>query len=359
MKHALTAASAALAAGLTLATTGTIVAEEARSVACFTELRLGKDTPRPLSGYIWYPGRPGVAPLRLGANAVRKDFDVYPNAQPADGEAPLVVLSHGLMGHAMNQGWLAIRLAEAGYVVASVHHPGTSWVNRDPAERRALWERPNDLSRTISAMLDHPVFGPRIDPKRIAVIGHSLGDYDVAALMGARLDMDRHMAYCAGNATEADCRFATDTDMHDKGADRAALQADLSDSRIAAGITLDLGLVQAMDPQSLADMTRLVLVIGAGRTPGVLRVAYESRAFAAALPDTSRTYVERADLGHYDALGLFNLGAQAILEAEEPGIPKVCEAGGDERAFITPGWPRQSCRSCTTTFQRTEPRASG
>ncbi len=353
MKRALTAATAALAAGLVFATAGTLIADEADPVAGFTELRLGEDTPRPLSGYIWYPGRPGVAPLRLGANAVRKGFDVYPNAELADGPAPLVVLSHGLMGHAMNQGWLAIRLAEAGYVVASVHHPGTSWVNRDPAERRALWERPRDLSRTISAMLDHPVFGSRIDPTRIAVIGHSLGGYDVAALMGARLDMDRHKAYCAGNASEADCRFATDADMHGKEADRAALEADLSDPRIAAGITLDLGLVQAMDPQSLADIARPVLVIGAGRTPEALRIAYESRAFAAALPETSRTYVERGDLGHYDALGLCNPGAQAILEAEEPGIPKVCEAGGDERA-IHHSWMAEAILSFLRDNLRTD-----
>jgi predicted dienelactone hydrolase len=198
-------------------------------VAGFAELRIDDDEQRPLSSYIFYPGLKGVSSLRVGENAVRRGIDVFPNAPLADGRFPLVVLSHGLMGHALNQGWLAMRLAENGYVVATVHHPGTSFLDQDPEQRRALWERPRDVSRTITAMLDHPRFGHRILADRIAVVGHSLGGYDVAALAGTRLDIEAHIAYCREHQHAADCRFARMAGLHEPAASRKRLEQDLHD----------------------------------------------------------------------------------------------------------------------------------
>ena len=301
-------------------------------VAGLQELRIDADGRRPLSGYAFYPGRPGVSALRVGENAVRVGVDVFPNARLAEGAFPLVVLSHGLMGHALNQAWLAVGLAERGYLVATVHHPGTSAFNRDPVERRALFERPRDISRTITAMFEHPLYGERILKRRVAVVGHSLGGYDVAALAGARLDLDAHITYCRDNAEAADCRFAGMAVLHAPGADRKRLEADLGDPRMAAGVTLDLGLVQALDRDSLGAVATPLLVIGAGRTPDILDVVVESRVFAEHLPDTLVRYVERADLGHYDALGLCKPEGYAVLKEEEPEFAHVCEGAGEERA---------------------------
>ena len=314
----------------------TLTVDEARGapqdlVAGFAELRIDEGERRALSGYIFYPGQGGVSPLRIGENAVRQGFDVFPNAPFTDGHFPLVVLSHGLMGHALNQGWLAVRLATKGYVVATVHHPGTSYLDRDPEQRRALWERPNDVSRTITAMLGHPQFGDRISADRIAVVGHSLGGYDVAALVGARLDIDVHIASCDGNESAADCQFARMAALHEPDADRKRLEADLSDPRIKAAVTLDLGLVQAMDRTSLGAISTPLLVIGAGRTPDVLDVERESRVFTEALPPSTIHYIERADFGHYDALDLCKPGGYAILMEEEPESAHICEMAGEER----------------------------
>ncbi|NJO32947.1 MAG: hypothetical protein HC869_07175 [Rhodospirillales bacterium] len=300
-------------------------------VAGFAELRIDDGEQRALSGYIFYPGQGGVSALRVGENAVRQGFDVFPNAPLADGRFPLVVLSHGLMGHALNQGWLAVRLAAKGYVVATVHHPGSSFLDRDPEQRRALWERPRDVSRTTSAMLAHPEFGDRILADRIVVVGHSLGGYDVAALAGARLDIDIHIAYCRENENAADCQFARMAALHEPDADRKRLEADLHDPRIKAGVTLDLGLVQAMDRKSLSAVTTPLLVIGAGRTPDVLDVEMESRVFADTLPSPIVRYIEHADLGHYDALDLCKPEGYAILMEDEPESAHICEMAGEER----------------------------
>lgn len=310
--------------------------EEPRSesralVSGFAELRIDEGEHRPLSGYIFYPGLEGVSSLRVGENAVRQGFDVFPNAPLAEGRFPLVVLSHGLMGHALNQGWLAVRLAAKGYVVATVHHPGTSFLDQDAEQRRALWERPKDVSRTITAMLAHPEFGDRILADRITVVGHSLGGYDVVALVGARLDIDAHIAYCGENGSAADCRFARMAGLHDPDADRKRLEADLHDPRIKAGVTLDLAMVQAMDRTSLGAISTPLFVIGAGRTPDVLDVEMESRVFAETLPSSIVRYIERADLGHYDALDLCKPQGYSILIEEEPEVAHVCEAAGNQR----------------------------
>ncbi|MGI9449835.1 MAG: alpha/beta hydrolase family protein [Geminicoccaceae bacterium] len=180
-------------------------------------------------------------------------------------------------------------------------------------------------------MLAHPRFGDRILADRIAVVGHSLGGYDVAALAGARLDIDAHIAYCSENVNAADCRFAHMAALHEPDADRKRLEADLRDPRISAGVTLDLGLVQAMDRKSISAVSTPLLVIGAARTPDVLDVEMESRVFAENLPSALVRYIERADLGHYDALGLCKPQGYAILEKEKPEFAHVCEAAGDER----------------------------
>jgi len=304
---------------------------ETSFVPGLAEIRIDTEGPRPLAGYVFYPGLPGVSAFRFGENAVRVGVDAFPNADLADGHFPLVVLSHGLMGHALNQAWLAVRLAEAGYLVASVHHPGTSAFDRDPAARNALWERPKDISRTITTMLKHPRYGNHILSDRIAVVGHSLGGYDVAALAGARLRLQDHVAYCRKNADDADCRFARMAALHAPDADKERLEGDLSDPRMKAGVTLDLGLVQAMDKDSLGDVFTPLLVIGAGRTPEVLNVETESRVFADHLPKSLSRYIERADLGHYDALGRCKPNGYTILEEEEPEFAHVCEASGEER----------------------------
>jgi predicted dienelactone hydrolase len=163
----------------------------------------GLGTPeRPaLSGYLWYPAERDGSSMQFGENAVFEGVDAIPGAAIGEGRFPLVVLSHGLDGNALNQAWLARTLAMAGYVVVAPNHPGTTTWDRDAALRARLSERPGDLSRAIDAALAHPIVGAAIDRERIAAVGHSLGGWTVTALAGARLDHARHANYCHENAT--------------------------------------------------------------------------------------------------------------------------------------------------------------
>jgi len=115
-----------------------------------------------------------------------------PNApmEPALKLFPLIVLSHGTGGTAMQMAWLGTALARAGFIVAAVDHPGNNGEEPYTAEGFALWwERATDLSEVIDGMLADDNFGSKIDKSRIGAAGFSIGGYTVLEIAGAQTDV--------------------------------------------------------------------------------------------------------------------------------------------------------------------------
>jgi predicted dienelactone hydrolase len=98
-----------------------------------------------------------------------------------DGAAPLIVFSHGLMGHPDKFTQLLSSWAEAGYVVAAPAFPLTN--DRVPGAPRGfsdLPSQPGDVSFVMDELLAANAdpasrLAGRIDPERIAAAGLSLG----------------------------------------------------------------------------------------------------------------------------------------------------------------------------------------
>lgn len=288
---------------------------------------------RPLEGFVWYPAAPGQGPAEIAhGNPVWQGIEVIMNAEAQPGPHPFVVLSHGMYGNAMNQTWLADALVEQGFVVAAVSHPGTSTWARDPDHARALWDRPGDISRVIDHALGDPALAGLIDPDRIYMAGHSLGGFTALALAGGRFDAARFDRYCASDAADIGCRALQGWGVAQTDADRAAMQADLSDPRIRAFALFDLGGTQAFDPASLSAIDRPMLVIGAPEDIAGMNLEMESRALAAALPAGQLTYLEPDGLSHFDFMGLCSDQAVAILQEDSPGDEIICRDGGAARA---------------------------
>ena len=221
---------------------------------------------------LWYPVDPGPKEQALDIGPQGHPiFRGHPAAvdAPLSGalrKYPLILLSHGTGGSAISLDWLAASLAEEGYIVAGVNHPGNNALEPLTAEGFILWwERAIDVSEVLDAMLADPVFGPRIDATRIGAMGFSLGGYTVLELAGARTDRSAFEQFCRSSAADAVCRpaemsqlgtsAANPAEILTSAADQASVAragASYRDKRIKAVFAIAPALGQAFDTRSLA-----------------------------------------------------------------------------------------------------------
>jgi predicted dienelactone hydrolase len=150
---------------------------------------------------VWYPAAPTTksSPQAIGPpNTPLFTLGEWaPDAAPASGRFPLIVMSHGTGGSAQIMGWLGSGLASHGYVVAAVNHPGNNALEEyTPEGFLVWWERARDLSTTIDFVLRDPTVGRIIDRGRIGAIGFSLGGYTMFEIAGARTDPALFQKYC-------------------------------------------------------------------------------------------------------------------------------------------------------------------
>ena len=163
---------------------------------------------------IWYPasdtavespqvaGPPGSAIFDAGSAAPGAAF------APSLDKFPVVLLSHGSGGSALQMAWLGTALARAGFIAIAVDHPGNNLDAPTTPEGLALWwERARDLSDVLDGVLADQAFGPKIDPSRIAAAGYSLGGYTVMELAGAQTDISLFFARCKANPDTTVCQI--------------------------------------------------------------------------------------------------------------------------------------------------------
>ncbi|MPS47425.1 alpha/beta fold hydrolase [Methylobacillus sp.] len=112
-------------------------------------------------------------------------MDVSMNAPIAGGQHPLILVSHGSGGSHLLYRTMTAHLAQHGYVVAMIEHPGNNRVdNQFMGKVENLQYRPRHLRLTADALYGDAVLGPHLQAGRIGVIGHSMGGYTALALAG-------------------------------------------------------------------------------------------------------------------------------------------------------------------------------
>ncbi len=287
---------------------------------------------RALDVLIWYPAKEGGAPELIGDNALFRGTRAVRDAPMQDGRHPLVLLSHGSGGSAATLGWIASRLAGAGFLVAAPNHPGTTTGDSSPAATIRIWERPADLAAVLSALQEDPALGNRIDPRRIGVLGFSLGGHTALALVGVRADAQAYRRYCDLNKElMSECAWFARGGLDLAGIETARFEQSSRDPRVMAAVAVDPGLVQAFVLESLAAIDASISIINLGRS-GTIPLAVEASAVARLMPRA--TYETVPDAIHFSFLGECKPEGRATLAAEGETDPLCEDAGGRSREVL-------------------------
>ena len=171
-----------------------------------------------------YPTAQAAQPVAFGPF----ELTVARDAAPLPGVRRLVVMSHGTGGSTSADHDLAATLARAGFVVAQPLHAGDNYLDSSRAGP-ATWDtRPQEVTRVIDALAQHPQWQPLLALDKVGVHGMSAGGVTALSLAGAQwrlLDLLRH---CQAQG-DADAGFCFNG-LVDPAA-RAARQASYTLSR--------------------------------------------------------------------------------------------------------------------------------
>jgi len=142
-------------------------------------------------------------PWRAGPFTVNASRDAAP---VENRRLPVVLLSHGRGGGPLGHREMATALARDGFVVVLPTHVGDA--SGFPAARsqaQILIDRPRQAEEALNAVLSDPRFAPRVDAKRIGMIGYSAGGYTALILAGAQPDFAFAREFCATHDDAGSC----------------------------------------------------------------------------------------------------------------------------------------------------------
>ena len=162
-------------------------------------LKVPADGPLPaLAGAVWYPCAIAPTAMKLGPFPVSavKDCPV------AGMKLPLIVISHGRTGSFLGHRDTAQALADAGFVVAAISHPGDNAQDSSRSnDLSAFVERPADIKRVVDYLLGASSLSSVIDPDRIGLFGFSRGGYTGLVVVGAEPRFGAAIGLCAGQTS--------------------------------------------------------------------------------------------------------------------------------------------------------------
>ncbi|MCP5073026.1 MAG: prolyl oligopeptidase family serine peptidase [Rhodobacteraceae bacterium] len=285
---------------------------------------------RPLEAHVWYPNEQDGYSKELGKNPVFVGVPVEVDASPLPGPHPVVVLSHGSGGNAVNISWIGAHLADRGMIVIATNHPGTTSRDSTPEQTLKIWERPADISALIDFAAASLSNSHNADLNRVASLGFSLGGYTALAVAGAEVSQADYVSYCMTHPNMLDCSWFSQAGINLEQDLQAGFEGQNADPRVKVTVAVDPALAQAYTDQSLTGVNLPVLIINLG-SQGTIPPGINGTGVAKRLPFARYETIEEAT--HFSFLGLCTkIGEQIIAsEGEEP----ICtEYGSRDRADI-------------------------
>ncbi|NTG28705.1 dienelactone hydrolase [Agrobacterium rhizogenes] len=146
-----------------------------------------------LKAFVWSPCAAEPVDTKLGPIVLQAS-----RGCPVVGEnLPLIVISHGHGGGSLNHHDTAEALANAGFIVVALSHPGDNFSDMSQSgDISVMFERPTDIKRVLDFMLGASPDAAKIDQQRIGFFGFSRGGYTGLVLAGAKPDFHDPSVLC-------------------------------------------------------------------------------------------------------------------------------------------------------------------
>ncbi|MDT0684598.1 hypothetical protein RM543_18200 [Roseicyclus sp. F158] len=275
---------------------------------------------RPVAASIWYPAGEPTYRAPVGDGPIFDPTFAFVGPAPAEGQHPLVLLSHGSGGNADTLGWLTSGLVARGAIVLAVDHPGSTSGDSSPRRSVDMEARANDLTAALDTVLADPAFAPFIDPDRIGVVGFSLGGATALGLSGLRFDGAVQDARCSRVAGAGDCSFFLLGGV--RFADHPGFSTDTRDPRITRAVAVDPGFGASVRPDSLDTALEGVVLINLGEEDRIeaADVGPNGNDLARRMPNARHVVI--APASHFTFLGTCKPGAADMLQAD--GDDPIC-----------------------------------
>ena len=292
-------------------------------VAGYQSTRITDANNRPIQLDIWFPAK---GPAEAVHNYGISEGKIAAGAQISGQKLPIILLSHGSMGAAVNYSWIAEPLARHGYVVLGVSHFGESpafgAATINPTTVAKFGDRTRDFKVALDYLLAQPAWAGHVDPQRIGLLGHSAGGATVMMLAGGKIVGADIAAYCRTEAAKGDksCLYP------------AAAMADPKQAPEALGrpvraiVAMDPALGQGVSKASLAAVTAPALLIGSAQNDFLPFAAHAGR-YMEQLPQDERLVLDAGE-GHFVYVDTCGVPTQAM------GVPLCTDRPGVDRAKV-------------------------
>lgn len=198
-----------------------------------------------MAGAVWSPC--AEAPMR---EVALQDLVVQgvKDCPVAGDRLALIVISHGRGGWFGAYHDTAAALADAGFVVVAINHPGDNRFDHSRVDDPSIaLSRPADLRRIIDFMLGAWPQAAKIDRERIGIYGHSRGGYDALVAAGGQPNFARAAARCAELTGVRACEMFRKNDV--------PAQVIPHDPRIKSAVIADPGFGFLLGPAELQAVT--------------------------------------------------------------------------------------------------------
>lgn len=149
-----------------------------------------------LRGAVWYPCAAPDGQVQVGRTVLPGVKDC---PFPADSRWPLVVVSHGSGGSFLGHHDTAEALADAGFAVAAISHPGDNFQDLSrQGELSVFASRPVDMRRLVDHLQSRWPGAGHLAEGRVGFFGFSRGGYTGLVAAGAVPDFRQAaLAFCA------------------------------------------------------------------------------------------------------------------------------------------------------------------